>query len=145
MMLVFFASCNQVKETKETVTEAGIDSLAPTAEPSIQSKTDSLNNAAPYANARFRNVRVKETAADTYQVTGEGQIFEASFNWVVEDGHDEIASGYATTSAGAPAWGAFDFSIHVPKVVPHSTLHLIIFEASAKDGSRQHQLSLPLY
>jgi len=62
----------------------------------------------------------------------------------VEDGHDELKKGFEMTDAGAPEWGNFIFTINVAKKRPNSTLHLIIFESSAKDGSRQHELPILL-
>src|SRR6476469_10152800 len=58
-----------------------------------------------YSNERFHEVAVKMLAAGKYQVTGKAQVFEAAFSWVVEDGHNELASGHEMTDAGAPAWG----------------------------------------
>ena len=49
------------------------------------------------------------------------------------------------TDAGAPRWGNFNFKAEAKKANPNTVLHLILFEASAKDGSRQHELSVPLY
>lgn len=97
-----------------------------------------------YANARFRNVRVEKIGTNKFQLTGEAQIFEASFNWVVEDGHNELKSGFSTTDAGAPAWGKFNFNVQVAKEREHSVLHIILYEASAKDGRRTHQLPILL-
>lgn len=97
-----------------------------------------------YANDRFRNVTVEQTAENTFRITGEGQIFEANFGWVIEDGHYELQKGHTMTDAGAPEWGAFDFTVKAPKKDPNTTLMLIIFESSAKDGSRQHELPIPL-
>ena len=98
-----------------------------------------------YKNARFRAVRVEQTGEHRFRITGQGQIFEASFSWVVEDGHEELKQGFQMTDAGAPAWGNFDFTLEVSKKRPNSTLLLILFESSAKDGSRQHELPVVLY
>lgn len=108
-------------------------------------KRASTDTSAVFSNERFRNVRVKTTGENQFLVTGQGQIFEASFSWKVEDGHDQIAEGFATTDAGAPAWGNFSFTVTVQKKRPESTLHLVLYEASAKDGSPQYQLPVPLY
>ena len=98
-----------------------------------------------YSNERFRNVTVEKVNGDQFRVKGEGQIFEASFNWSVEDGHDELKKGYEMTDAGAPEWGKFDFTIDVAKNRENSTLTLILFESSPKDGSRQHELLIALF
>jgi len=98
-----------------------------------------------YSGERFRNVRVKKIGDSTFEVSGEAQVFEAAFNWVIEDGHNELKQGYGTTDAGAPAWGKFSFEVTAAKHDPDTMLHLILFEASAKDGSRQHELPIVLY
>lgn len=97
-----------------------------------------------YFNTRFKEVTVEKIATNKFRIKGEGQIFEANFNWIVEDGHNELKSGFEMTDAGAPSWGKFDFSIEVLKSNQNSTLTLILFESSAKDGSRQHELPIPL-
>jgi hypothetical protein len=48
------------------------------------------------------------------------------------------------TDAGAPEWGNFEFTIDVTKKRGNSTLTLILFESSAKDGSRQYELPIAL-
>lgn len=98
-----------------------------------------------FSNDRFRNVLVKKIGDSTFEISGEAQVFEAAFSWVVEDGHNEIKGGHEMTDAGAPAWGDFSFPITVAKRDPNSVLHLILFEGSAKDGSRQHELPIRLY
>jgi hypothetical protein len=57
-----------------------------------------------YANKRFKDVTVEKIADNKYRIKGKGQIFEASFSWVVEDGHNEVKNGFAMTDAGAPEW-----------------------------------------
>jgi len=98
-----------------------------------------------FTNERFKDVVVQRTGEHTFLVTGKGQIFEASFSWVVEDGHDELLKGHQMTDAGAPAWGNFSFSIDVQKEQDNSTLTLILYESSPKDGSRQYELPVVLY
>ena len=98
-----------------------------------------------HANQRFRDVIVEKVGEHAFLVQGSGQIFEASFGWVVEDGHEELQQGFEMTDAGAPDWGKFKFTVDVQKTRPNSTLTLILFETSAEDGSRQYELPLVLY
>jgi hypothetical protein len=98
-----------------------------------------------YGNKRFKDVTVKRVGGDKFLIEGKGQIFEASFSWVIEDGHEELMAGHEMTDAGAPEWGKFSFTVEAPKKRPNSTLHLVLYEASAKDGSRQHELPILLY
>lgn len=143
LLLICLLACknntnqNVVTSTIDT-TVVEMDDTAPqiVVNDTIQSKV--------FSNARFKDVTVEKTGENIYQIKGKGQIFEASFNWVVEDGHDEIKKGFSTTDAGAPSWGDFNFYIDVKKQRENSTLTLILFESSAKDGSRQHELPITL-
>jgi hypothetical protein len=98
-----------------------------------------------YSNDRFRNVVVEKNGGHTFVVKGEARVFEAGFSWVIEDGHEELKKGFQMTSAGAPEWGKFHFMVDARKKKANSILHLIIFEASPKDGSRQSPLPVLLY
>jgi hypothetical protein len=98
-----------------------------------------------YSNERFKEVTVEKTGDHKFLIKGKGQIFEAAFSWVIEDGHDELKKGFTMTDAGAPAWGNFSFTVDAPKKRANSTLHLILFESSPKDGSRQYELPVLLY
>jgi hypothetical protein len=139
-IIVLFSCCNKKESTVEAVEILKTsDSVQVTkeaqSEPAISTE---------YSNERFRAVTVQKLDDATFRVKGQGQIFEASFSWVVEDGHYELAEGFETTDAGAPEWGNFDFTLAVPQKDTNSTLTLILFEISAKDGSRQHELPIPL-
>ena len=98
-----------------------------------------------YSNKRFKEVTVEKIGEHKFLVQGKGQIFEASFSWVVEDGHEELKKGFQMTDAGAPEWGNFKFTVDVQKKRGNSTLILILFESSPKDGSRQYELPVILY
>nr|MBS0038132.1 Gmad2 immunoglobulin-like domain-containing protein [Saprospiraceae bacterium] len=98
-----------------------------------------------YSNERFREVWVERVGEHSFRVQGQARVFEATVNWVVEDGHMELKEGFVTADAGGPEWGAFDFTLEVQKERTHSSLTLILFESSAKDGSRQGELPIPLY
>ena len=146
LSVLFFVACN-ANEEKTTTTKTDTietNTKTPVAIPAEKQK-DSLPAAKIYSNKRFRDVSVERVGKDTFFIRGQGQIFEANFNWVVEDGHEELLKGFQMTDAGAPEWGKFEFSIHAKKKRENSTLTLILFESSAKDGSRQHELPIVLY
>jgi len=140
LLIILITACNEgggiAEETQELITTIDTVDLEKAAPPSTTLKQ--------YSNQRFRNVTVEKVDGDKFLVKGEGQIFEANFNWVVEDGHNELKKGYEMTDAGAPAWGKFEFTLDVEKQRENSTLTLILFEISAKDGSRQHELPIAL-
>jgi hypothetical protein len=147
---MFLASCNNNTQDDSIDTS---DSLvqapaAPKIDTPIKVQEDKpVQPASPskvYSNERFKDVTVQKVGDRKYTIQGKGQIFEANFGWVVEDGHNEIKQGYEMTDAGAPEWGNFKFTIDVQKERPNSTLTLILFESSAKDGSRVYQLPIVL-
>ena len=145
--IMIFISCN-TKEKSGTITKT--DTLITTVATTVNdqkptAKKDTISTLKTYANKRFKNVIVERIGKDSFLVRGQGQIFEATFNWVLEDGHDELQKGFQMTDAGAPEWGKFNFIIKSQKKRKNSTLTLIIFETSAKDGSRQYELPIVLY
>jgi hypothetical protein len=141
LLIILITSCNKKEESagenKELIKTS--DTVRP------KKTAQSGTTLKKYSNQRFRNVTVEKVNGDKFRVKGEGQIFEASFNWIVEDGHDELKKGYEMTDAGAPEWGKFEFTVDVVKNSENSTLTLILFEISAKDGSRQHELPIVLF
>jgi hypothetical protein len=151
LFIILFAGCNTGDQQSSMENKADTIRIhdtvfiektggeTPTEKPSttLPSKT--------YSNERFKEVTVEKTSDHKFLIKGKGQIFEAAFSWVVEDGHDELKKGFTMTDAGAPAWGNFSFTVDAPKKRANSTLHLILFESSPKDGSRQYELPILLY
>lgn len=141
ILLILLVSCNK---GNKNATEA--EDILKTSDTLRPTKTTPPEVVTPkkYSNKRFRKVTVEKVDGNKFCVRGEGQIFEANFSWVVEDGHNELKKGFEMTDAGAPEWGKFDFTFEVSKNNENTTLTLILFEISAKDGSRQHELSIAL-
>lgn len=133
-LAVIFSACNGEKK----------DSVKKSPETVPHSSTTIAKQKVVNSNERFKAVTVVKLGKSKFRVRGEAQIFEANFGWVVEDGHKELIRGNSMTDAGAPAWGKFDFVIAVEKERENTTLMLILFEASPKDGSRQHELPILL-
>ena len=142
LIVFIFIACNNSAPKNESITSD-----------TILTNTDSINKPksitiipAPktYLNKCFKNVSVENIGGNKFRIRGKGQIFEGNFNWIVEDGHNELLKGFQTTDAGAPEWGNFDFIIEVTKQRNNSTLTLILFETSAMDGSRQYDLPIVL-
>jgi hypothetical protein len=132
MVLTAIYACNALENDTETVSQYQVDSQH-------EEYTKTF-----YENERFKEVRVEEISENTYRVSGKAQVYEANINYVVEDGHYELAEGFASADAGAPEFGNFDFTFSVEKKEPYTTLMLILFESSANDGSRTHELIIPL-
>ncbi|PDO09770.1 MAG: hypothetical protein BLM47_10830 [Candidatus Reconcilbacillus cellulovorans] len=96
-------------------------------------------------NQAFRifEPRPSDAVGSSFVVRGKARVFEATFNWELEDGHNLLASGHEMTDAGAPGWGNFAFQVRYEQPT-NAHLGLILFVHSAKDGSRDHELILPL-
>ena len=146
LITIILAACNgseqqtsneNIKDTVVIHDTVIIEKTEPESKPPLSRQT--------YSNERFKEVKVEKTGEHKFVVKGKAQIFEAQFSWVVEDGHEELKQGFTMTDAGAPEWGNFSFTVDVPKKRINSTLHLILFESSAKDGSRQYELPVFLY
>lgn len=135
MLFFAFTSCNNVNQTPPKTDTVTVRDTIYITKP----------EAKKYSNERFKDVTVEKFGEHKFIIKGRAQVFEAAFSWVVEDGHDELEKGFETTDAGAPEFGNFAFIADVAKKRPNSTLHIILFEASAKDGSRQHELPILLY
>ncbi len=142
--LIIFVACNNNGNIKTGAKVDTLNVIPDTVAITKGADPDSLQTKT-YSNKRFRDVTVERIGEDSFMIRGQGQIFEASFNWIVEDGHEELKKGYQMTDAGAPEWGNFEFGIRVQKKRANSTLMLVIFETSAKDGSRQYELPIVLY
>jgi hypothetical protein len=142
LLIILFTACNKKEVT--TGEDQKIVKISDTVQPNKKPVSSNIT-VKEYSNERFRNVTIEKINDNTFRVKGEGQIFEASFSWIIEDGHDELKEGYEMTDAGAPEWGKFDFTLDVAKNRKNSALTLILFEISANDGSRQHELPIVLF
>ena len=146
--LILLSACKS-DEQKEKVTDVdslkAVQSIQPSLrqDPSKDIGTDASHKI--YSNQRFKEVTVVKQNDSTWQLKGKAQIFEARFGWIIEDGDKELQHGSSMTNAGAAEWGSFSFTVKATKLNTENVLHLILFESSAKDGSRQDQLPVLLY
>lgn len=106
---------------------------------------DDITDNIVYENEAFR---IYEPAPNSevdneFSVRGQARIFEASVNYEFEDGHFILDEGVVMASEGAPEWGEFEITIRFDELSnDHGTV--ILYEASAKDGSRLHELMIPV-
>lgn len=76
-------------------------------------------------------------------VRGLARVFEAAFQYEFEDGHNILDQGCVMASKGAPEWGEFEIVIKLDDVTGTAGT-IVLYEASAKDGSRLHELQIPV-
>ena len=141
---ILLFACNNKENQRTTVVD---DTLTTIPETTKVEKVEKPKDLLPkqYSNERFKEVTVERIDENEFRVRGKGQIFEANFNWIIEDGHKELQKGFQMTDAGAPDWGNFDFTVVIQKKRENSKLTLVLFESSAKDGSRQYELPIVLF
>jgi Immunoglobulin-like domain of bacterial spore germination len=75
------------------------------------------------------------------RVTGTANTFEATFNYELRDSAGKVVdSNFVTATSGTGMRGTFDFTT---KSVD-DLASLVVFELSAKDGSRVNEVEIPL-
>lgn len=140
LLLLILISCNKKSEEANDSKETIIQNDSINSDATDENKEGAFEK---LSNERFRNVTIEKLDENKFRVQGQAQVFEGTINWTVEDGHYILKDGFTTTDAGAPAWGNFDFTFDVEKVDKNSSVTLVLFEISAKDGSQQY--SLPIH
>jgi germination protein M len=77
------------------------------------------------------------------RVWGTANTFEATFDYELLDASGKVLSKhFVTATSGSGTRGTFDFT--VPFEAPKGLGKLVVFELSAADGSRIHQVEIPL-
>ena len=76
-------------------------------------------------------------------VRGLARVWEGTILYEFEDGHFILDEGFTTASEGAPGWGEFEIVIDLDDAVDYSG-RVILYEESAKDGSRINELKIPV-
>ncbi|MGG3469543.1 Gmad2 immunoglobulin-like domain-containing protein [Neobacillus pocheonensis] len=94
-----------------------------------------------YQNKVFKDVVVTESG-DKIIVTGKAQVFEGVFQYALYDGEKVLIENHYQTD-GAPAWGEFEISFE-KKLVATNDSKLELFVFSAKDGSKENTLEIPI-
>ena len=78
------------------------------------------------------------------QIGGIGTGFEATINYRVHEGHDEV-TGFITVGGGTGEHGQFQKRVGVAKAAfTLDRLFVEVFEVSAKDGSELHKVTVPV-
>lgn len=141
IFLVFTVfACNNKKSTDiEIITNTvSADTIQ------LEKPIESSESVKEYKNERFRKVTLEKLGDNKFRVKGQAQVYEATIKWSVEDGHYVIIDGFTTATIGAPEWGDFDFTFEAKKAKQNSSMTLILFEESAKDGSQLYTLPISL-
>jgi hypothetical protein len=85
-----------------------------------------------------------DTVSPPFDVTGTANTFEATFNYEVTNVNDFIvAEDFVTATSGSGTRGTFEFTAEFVLEAPGAG-SLTVFELSAEDGSRIHDVRIPL-
>ncbi|MBM2822441.1 MAG: hypothetical protein HW413_1187 [Thermoleophilia bacterium] len=86
-----------------------------------------------------------EEVTSPFRVTGTANTFEATFNYELTDTDGRIVDeNFVTATSGTGTRGTFDFTTDAYSVPFDGIGALIVFERSAKDGSRINLVEIPL-
>ncbi|MFS0822030.1 Gmad2 immunoglobulin-like domain-containing protein [Bacillus sp. 1P02SD] len=114
-----------------------------------EQNTDTDNDVAPnteekvYQNKTFKDVKVSETD-NQIVITGKAQVFEGVFDYALYDGEEKLLEDHYQT-VGAPSWGDFEIKIDKTSIAqPKNEVRIELFVYSAKDGSKENILNIPL-
>jgi spore germination protein GerM len=78
------------------------------------------------------------------RLSGTSNTFEATLNYEIVDPSGAIvAEGFGTATAGTGTWGTFDVTVPYEIARP-GVGAIIVFESSAKDGSRINLVEIPV-
>lgn len=147
ILSLIFLSCNSSPETKVEQNKSP-DVVEPNAvnnTPGVLENETNYSKDSVYSNSKFRNVRVVEVVTGIFEIKGEARVFEATLNYILRQENEVSDEAFATASKGAPDWGNFSFTVNATIFKPNVPLYLMLFETSAKDGSRQDELSIRLF
>ena len=85
----------------------------------------------------------EDIEGSTLVVKGLARVFEATIQYEFEDGHFIFDKGHTMASEGAPEWGEFEINIAIDEKASGQA-RVILYEESMKDGSRLHELQIPV-
>jgi hypothetical protein len=85
------------------------------------------------------------TVSRDFAVAGLARAFEGTISWRLRDAAGrEVVKGFTTATEGSgPIWGTYEFRVQAPASVSGSVT-LEVYQASARDGSEENKVALPL-
>ncbi|MTI83037.1 MAG: protease complex subunit PrcB family protein [Firmicutes bacterium] len=88
------------------------------------------------------NIRVIDYNPSTAEVAGIARVFEAIVSYQMRDAQGKVLKrGNMMALSGAPDWGYFELELDK---LPQEASEIILYQASAKDGSMQDEVHLPV-
>lgn len=130
----FLVGCNKAKTEPDVPEKLGEPPISKEKEQLIVMENQIFKIFEPAPMAKVR---------DKIVVKGLASIWEATVQYEFEDGHFILDKGFVTASEGAPGWGEFEITIELDNAV-NGSVRVILYETSAKDGSRLNELIIPV-
>jgi len=135
VIIIFFLAVGYLSWSNAQKIDGAVFSDALLEVPKVQTENDSIKIAKP---------RPRQYISSPLVVLGEANVFEATYNYRLKDASNNIlAEGFGMTA------GAFEmnpFREELSFLNPGSGEGLLeVFEISAKDGSEQHKISIPVF
>jgi hypothetical protein len=79
-----------------------------------------------------------------FSVIGEARVYEGTVQYELKDIQGNVISeGFTTATGSGTEWADFEISVNYD-IDKHTEGILFIFEESAEDGSRLHEIQIPL-
>lgn len=95
-------------------------------------------------NITISNPLDNQTIISPIEISGRARVFEGLVLFRVRDSQNNIiANSSIETGIGAPEWGAYSISLNYPQP-PTPSGFIEVYTQSAKDGSDQDLISLPV-
>ncbi|MEH7237183.1 Gmad2 immunoglobulin-like domain-containing protein [Bacillus sp. JJ1562] len=133
----------QVENNQDETTQEEENNQAEETEQNTENDVAPTNEEKVYQNKIFKDVKVSESNNQII-ITGKAQVFEGVFDYALYDGEEKLLEDHYQT-VGAPSWG--DFEIPIDKALiaqPKNEIRFELFNLSAKDGSKENVLNIPL-
>ncbi|MEH7385483.1 Gmad2 immunoglobulin-like domain-containing protein, partial [Bacillus sp. JJ1521] len=134
---------NQVENNQDKTTQEEENNDVDETEQNKENDVTPTNEGKVYQNKIFNDVKVSDTD-NQIVITGKAQVFEGVFDYALYDGEEKLLEDHYQT-IGAPSWGDFKIPIDKNLYAQHKNdVRLELFVYSAKDGSKEDILEIPL-
>lgn len=89
--------------------------------------------------------RAFDVVVDKFKLRGNANVFEGTVSYEIirDPTQPPLLKGFTTATCGTGCRGTFGTTIKLGTKVPEGSYTLMVFEASAKDGSQLHAVPVP--
>ena len=146
-VVLVLAGCGSDASTKTTSTKSAKPARTTTQAKTTENPPDpgesDTTPKTPRAPIEVTHPQPLDQVSGSFLLSGTANVTEATVSWELVKARKAVRSGYVTASCGSGCRGKFRKRISLSGLAPGSYT-LLVFEASAKDGSHLHQVVMPL-